>query len=107
MSDSFDDFNKILQKDIFPILVKYLKHPNKISDNLNYFLNDPPTVFTNMFEKFSRNINNDNIPSVYTDIKNVTDIEPDVDDEYDDLLERLILIEEKMIQLEKILKNKN
>ena len=42
----------------------------------------------------------------YTDIKNVSNIDSTIDDEYDDLLKRLILIEENMIQIEKILKGK-
>ena len=43
----------------------------------------------------------------YTDIDNITNIDPIIDNEYDDLLKRLILIEENMIHIEKILKDKN
>tara|TARA_Y100001978_G_scaffold45477_1_gene40513 strand:- start:115 stop:429 length:315 start_codon:yes stop_codon:yes gene_type:complete len=104
MSDIFDDFNKVLKKDLVPILVKYLKDPNnKITDNLNDFLNDPQTLLTDIFEKFSRNKNQRN----YTDIENITDIDPALEDEYDELFKRLIIIEENMIQIEKILKDKN
>ena len=35
----------------------------------------------------------------------MTDIDSAVDNEYDDLLSRLILIEENMMQIEKILKD--
>ena len=60
-----------------------------------------------MFENFSKNKNYDNKQEFYTDIKNVTNIDSTIDDEYDDLLKRLTLIEENMIQIEKILKGKN
>ena len=107
MSDIFDDFKKVLKKDLVPILVNYFKDPdNKITDNLNDFLNNPQTFLKDLFENFSKNKNYDNKQESYTDIKNVTNIDSTIDDEYDDLLKRLILIEENMIQIEKILKDK-
>ena len=108
MSDIFDDFKKVLKKDLVPILVHYFKDPdNKITDNLNDFLNNPQTFLKDLFENFSKNKKYDNKQESYTDIKNVTNIDSTIDDEYDDLLKRLILIEENMIQIEKILKDKN
>ena len=108
MSDIFDDFKKLLKKDLVPILVHYFKDPdNKITANLNDFLNNPQTFLKDLFENFSKNKNYDNKQESYTDIKNVTNIDSTIDDEYDDLLKRLILIEENMIQIEKILKDKN
>ena len=108
MSDIFDDFKKVLKKDLVPILVQYFKDPNnKITDNLNDFLNNPQIFLKDLFENFSKNKNYDNKQESYTDIKNVTNIDSTIDDEYDDLLKRLILIEENMIQIEKILKGKN
>ena len=108
MSDIFDDFNKILKKDLLPILVKYFKDPNnKIAYNLNDFLNDPQILLTDILEKFSRNKDIYRNQTNYTDIENVTDIDPPFQDEYDELLKRLIFIEENMIQIEKILKDKN
>ena len=108
MSDIFDDFKKVLKKDLVPILVHYFKDPdNKITDNLNDFLNNPQTFLKDLFENFSKNKNYDIKQESYTDIKNVTNIDSTIDDEYDDLLKRLILIEENMIQIEKILKDKN
>ena len=108
MSDIFDDFKKVLKKDLVPILVQYFKEPNtKITDNLNDFLNKPQTFLKDMFTNFSKNKNYDNNQESYTDIDNVTNIDPIIDDEYDDLLKRLIVIEENMIQIEKILKDKN
>tara|TARA_Y100001968_G_scaffold215052_1_gene197826 strand:+ start:618 stop:944 length:327 start_codon:yes stop_codon:yes gene_type:complete len=108
MSDIFDDFKKVLKKDLVPILVHYFKDPNnKITDNLNDFLNNPQIFLKDLFENFSKNKNYDNKQESYTDIKNVTNIDSTIDDEYDDLLKRLILIEENMIQIEKILKGKN
>ena len=108
MSDIFDDFKKVLKKDLVPILVQYFKDPNnKITDNLNDFLNNPQIFLKDLFENFSKNKNYDNKQESYTDIKNVTNIDSTIDDEYDDLLKRLILIEENMIQIEKILKDKN
>ena len=105
MSDIFDDFKKVLKKDLVPILVHYFKDPNnKITDNLNDFLNNPQIFLKDLFENFSKNKNYDNKQESYTDIKNVTNIDSTIDDEYDDLLKRLILIEENMIQIEKILK---
>ena len=108
MSDIFDDFKKVLKKDLVPILVQYFKDPNnKITDNLNDFLNNPQRFLRDKFENFSKNNDYDNKQESYTDIENVTNIDPSIDDEYDDLLKRLILIEENMIQIEKILKGKN
>ena len=108
MSDIFDDFKKVLKKDLVPILVHYFKDPNnKITDNLNDFLNNPQIFLKDLFENFSKNKNYDNKQESYTDIKNVTNIDSTIDDEYDDLLKRLILIEENMIKIEKILKDKN
>ena len=108
MSDIFDDFNKILKQDLVPLFIKYIKDPNnKINDNLNDFLNNPQIFLNDILEKFSKNKDYDNKQESYTDIENVTNIHPIIDDEYDDLLERLILIEDNMIQIEKILKDKN
>jgi len=108
MSDIFDDFKRVLKKDLVPTLVQYFKDPNnKITDNLNDFLNNPQIFLKDLFENFSKNKNYDNKQESYTDIKNVTNIDSTIDDEYDDLLKRLILIEENMIQIEKILKDKN
>ena len=108
MSDLFDDFNKILKKDLVPILRKYFKDPNnKLTDNLNDLLNNPQTLLKEIFENFSKNKNYDNKPESYTDIEYETNVDPTIDDQYDDLLKRLILIEENMIQIEKVLKDKN
>jgi len=107
MSDFFNDFKKVLKKDFVPILVKYLKDPNnKITDNFNDFLNSPQTFLNDIFENFSKNKVYDNKQESYTDIENLTNIDSTIDDEYDDLLKRLILIEENMIQIEKILRDK-
>ena len=107
MPELFDDFNKIFKKDLIPILVKYLKDPNnKITDNLNNLLNDPKTVLTDIFEKLSINNDIDNKQSNYTDIENLTEIDLAIDDDYSNLFKRLTLIEENMIQIEKILKDK-
>ena len=107
MSDLFDDLNKIFKKDIVPIMAKYFKDSdNKITDNFNDFLNDPKTLLTDILEKFSNNkdINN---KANFMDIENVTDINQVDDSTYDELLKRLVLIEENMIQIAKILKDKN
>ena len=102
MSDIFDDFKKVLKKDLVPILVHYFKDPNnKITDNLNDFLNNPQIFLKDFFENFSKNKDFDNKRESYTDI------DPIIDNEYDDLLKKLILIEKNMIQIEKILKDKN
>jgi len=108
MSDIFNDFKKVLKKDLAPILAQYFKDPNnKITDKLNDFLNNPQIFVKDIFENFSKNKDYDNKQESYTDIENVTNIDPIIDNEYDDLLKRLILIEENMIQMEKILKDKN
>ena len=105
MSDLFDDLNKIFKKDLIPIIIKYLKDPNnKLTEKFNDLVNDPQLTLTKFLEKFSQNKNNDNNKRNYSDIKNVTDIEIVVDDEYDDLIKRLILIEENMVNIEKLLK---
>ena len=109
MSDIFEDLNKILKKDLIPILVNYFKDPNnkKITDNLNDLINDPQATLSNIFEKFSKNKDDSNNQVNYSNIKNVTDIGPVIEDEYDDLLKRLIIIEENMLQLANVLKEKN
>jgi len=108
MSDIFDDFKKVFKKDLVPFFVQYFKDPNnKLTVNLNDFLNNPQTFLKDIFENFSNNEDYANKQASYTDIENVTNIDSNIDDEYDDLLRRLILIEENMIQIEKILKDKN
>ena len=108
MSDIFDDFKKVLKKDLAPILIQYFQDPNnKITDNLNDFLNDPKILLTEIFEKFSGNKDIDNNQRDFIDIENKTDTDLADDDEYDQLFKKLNLIEENMIQLEKILKEKN
>jgi len=108
MSDIFDDFKKSIKKDLLPILVQYFNDPNnKITDNLNDFLNNPQIFLKDILENFSKKKNYHNEQDSYTDIENITNIDPIIDNEYDDLLKRLILIEENMIQIEKILKDKN
>ena len=108
MADFFDDINKILKKDLIPLLVKYFQDPNnKISDNLNNFMNNPQTFLTDIFDKLSMNKDIHNNQANYSDIEDVTDIDLTVEDEYDQLYEKLIVIEENMIQIENILKDKN
>ena len=108
MSNIFDDLKKVLKKDLLPILTQYFKDPNnKITDNLNDFMDNPKTFLKDIFEKLSQSKDNDNKQEFYTDMESVTNIDPSLDLEYNDLLKRLILIEEHMIQIEKILKNKN
>ena len=56
MSDIFDDFKKVLKKDLVPILVQYFKDPNnKITDNLNDFLSEPQIFLKDFFKNFSKN----------------------------------------------------
>ncbi len=108
MSDIFDDFKKVFKKDLVPFFVQYFKDPNnKLTDNLNDFLNQSQIFLQDIFENFSKNKDYDNNQESYTDIENLTNIDSTIDDEYDDLLKRLTLIEENMIQIEKILKEKN
>ena len=107
MSDIFDDFNKILKKDLVPILVKYLKDPNnKVSNNINEFINDTRILLNDVFEKITKNKYNDVNQTNYEDIENIPDTDVSSDD-YEDLLKRLTLIEKNMIQLEKLLEDKN
>ena len=108
MSNLLDDLNKILKKDLLPILVKYYKDPkNKLTDNINDFVNDSRVLLNDIFEQLSKNKEYDSNQRSYKDIENITDIDASCDDEYDDLLNRLALIEENMIQIEKILQVKN
>ena len=108
MSDIFDNFKKILKKDLTPILAQYFKDPNnKLIGNLNDLLNNPQTFFKDIFENSSKNNEYNNNQKSDNDIENVINIDPAIDDEYDQLLKRLILIEENMNQIEKILKDKN
>ena len=108
MSDIFDEFKKLLKKDLGPIFVQYFNDPNnKITNNLNDLLNNPQTFLKDIFEKFSKKKDYYNKQESHNDIENITNIDPTIDDEYDDLLKRLILIEENMSQIQKILKDKN
>ena len=108
MSDIFDDFNKILKKDLAPLLLKYLKDTNNnIPENINTFIDDPKTFLKDILEKFSKNKDYDDKQASYTDIESVTEVDVAIDDEYHDLFQRLIVIEENMIQLQKVLKEKN
>ena len=108
MSDLFDDFNKIFKKDLVPIIVKFLKDPNNnITDNLNQLLNDPQRIITDLLDGFIKNKDNENKPGDFTDIANVSEIDQLHDDDYENLFKHLIVIEDNMIQLEKILKDKN
>ena len=107
MSDFFDNFTKTFKNDLAPILAKYFNDPNlKKAENLNDFLNDPQTVLTDFFENISKDKVMDNFQRNPKDIKNDNDNNL-IDAEYDELFKRLTLIEDNMIQLEKILKNKN
>ena len=107
MPDIFDDFNKILKKELVPMVTKYFKNPNnKINENINDFFNESKILLTDIFEQLSKNKANSTQKSS-VDIENITDIESSVDDEYDELYQRLVVIEENMIQIQKILKVKN
>ena len=107
MPDIFDDFNKILKKELVPMVTKYFKNPNnKINENINDFFNESKILLTDIFEQLSKNKANSKQKSS-VDIENITDIDASFDDEYDDLFKRLALIEENMIQIEKILQAKN
>ena len=107
MPDIFDDFNKILKKELVPMIAKYLKNPNnKTNENINDFFNDAKILLTEIFEQISKNKDNSTEKSSL-DIENITDIESSFDDEYDELYQRLAVIEENMIQIQKILKVKN
>ena len=108
MSDFFDDFNKIFKKDFIPIVVKYFNDPNnKVTNSIKDFLNDPRISLTDIFEKYSKKKDNDINDENYIDIENLIDTDRSFDNEYDDLFKRLILIEDNMIQIEKILKDNN
>jgi len=108
MSDLFDDFKKVLNKDIVSVFIQYFKDPkNKITDNLNDFVSNPQTFLEDIVENFSNKKDFDKKRESYTDIENVTNIDPIIYDDYDDLYKRLTLIEESMIQIENILKEKN
>jgi len=108
MADIFEDFQKVFKKNLRPILIQYFKDPNnKIKDNLNDFLNNQQIFLKDIFEKFSKNKVYDGEQESYTDIENVTNIDSTIDEDYDELLKKLILIEENMIEIEKILNDKN
>ena len=107
MPDIFDDLNKILKKELVPMVTQYFKNPNnKISENINDFFNESKILLTDIFEQLSKNKANSTQKSS-VDIENITDIESSFDDEYDELYQRLVVIEENMIQIQKILNVKN
>ena len=108
MSDVLDNLTKILKKDLTPLLLKYIKDPNNnLSENINALIDDPQTFLKDIFEIFSKNKDHNIKQESYKDIENVNNVDPTIDNEYDDLLIRLNLIEENMIQIEKILKDRN
>tara|TARA_B100000575_G_C22949930_1_gene549406 strand:+ start:367 stop:696 length:330 start_codon:yes stop_codon:yes gene_type:complete len=109
MSDLFDDFSKRLKNELLPNLVKYFKDPNnKMNDNINDFLNDSRNFLNELFEKISKNSNNDIYQKNHADFENITSFDESVETEdYDELIKRLISIEENMIQIEKTIKDKN
>ena len=105
MSDFFEDFNKILKKDFLPKLIKYLKQSDvDIPENINILIDDPQSFLVDIFQKFSKSKDNNINKGSYKDIKNVTEINPVKDDEYNELYKRLSSIEDNMIQIEKVLK---
>ena len=107
MPDIFDDFNKILKKELVPMVTQYFKNPNnKISENINDFFNESKILLTDIFEQLSKNKANSKQKSS-VDIENITDIESSLDEEYVELYQRLAVIEENMIQIQKILNVKN
>ena len=100
MPDIFDDLNK----NLIPILIKYLNDPNtKISENFESLLNDPKIFLSDFIEKFSKNYNQ----TGYSDSLNIPDLQNILDDEYDELFIRLKAIEDNMIKLENLLEDKN
>ena len=108
MSELFDDFNKILKKDLVPIMVKYLKDPNnKISDNLSNLLKDSQLFLTDIFEKFSINNDVNNDPIDYTDFEDKTDLNTAVNEDYDVLYKRLAVIEENMTLIANLIEDNN
>ena len=106
MSDFFDDFSNNLKKEYIPFLIKYFRDPNnKLSDSIDNLLNNPQNFLTEIFENFSTN--KDNKASKYKNTENITDIDISNENQFDELYLRLSKIEENMIQIEKILKDKN
>jgi len=100
--------NKFINKDLIHFFIQYFKDSNnKLTDYLNDFLNQPQIFLKDIFENFSKNNDYDIKQESYTDFENVSNSDRTIDDEYDNLLKRLILIEKNMIQIEKILKDKN
>ena len=106
MSDFFDDFSNNLKKEYIPFLIKYFRDPNnKLSDSIDNLLNNPQNFLTEFFENFSTNKYNK--ASKYKNTENITDIDISNENQFDELYLRLSKIEENMIQIEKILKDKN
>ena len=108
MPDFFDDLKNNIKKDLAPIFLKYFNDPNnKISDKLNNFINDPHYNLTDFFDKFSKNKDNDEDKIDNIIIENNFNDDSNIDSEYDELLNRLTSIEENMIKLKNILRDKN
>ena len=107
MPDIFEDLNKIFKKDLLPNFLRYLKESdNAIPENINSFLDDPQIFIADLFEKFSKNKDNNINKGSYKDFESVTDINPVQQEEYDDLYKILSSIEDNMIHIEKVLKEK-
>ena len=108
MSDLLDEFNKIFIKDLLPKLGKYLKDPNnKISDKFNNFVNNPQSFLVDILEKVSKNKGIDDNKNNYNNFESIINIDPIFDEEYDELIQRLVIIEENMIHIQNLLKDKN
>ena len=108
MSDFIDDLNKAFKKDLVPFLVKYIKDPDiKISENVSNILNNPEAFFNDIFRKFSKTKENITTSKDYSDIENIIDIDEGSDIEYEDLYIRLKIIEENLMQMQKLLRGNN
>ena len=99
MADIFEEINRNFKKDFVPTLVRYLKDPNnKISENISSFLNDPKELLSDLFEKSSKNKEHDDSDQI-----NYIEIDQNLNEEYEDLFNRLKDIEKSMVKIQNLL----
>tara|TARA_Y100001933_G_C18857505_1_gene504474 strand:+ start:134 stop:454 length:321 start_codon:yes stop_codon:yes gene_type:complete len=102
----FEDFNLNFKKEFIPFLKQILKKSNmRVSENLSYLFNDQNILLNDLVEYFSKNKEKDINDSQLTDIEMIANEEKIINEEYDELCDRLKIIRKNLTQIENHLIN--
>ena len=105
MADFLEEFNNILNKDIFPKINQFVKDPNNnFVENINNLLNEQKIPLKDILNKFQETEYKSKDIDSYSNIDKNEEIV--LDENYDDLFIHLKIIEDNMVQLQKFLKDK-